>query len=323
MPTGGAREASRKAKAGLLLRRGCVAAPVRQVLRQLRVGHLRVLVVGVGVDVGAVRRDCAQLDHERETVRREVLLRLLVVVQRAVRAARPVPLAPPRADVAVGEVEPEVLAHARLLAHPRRRVGRDLLVRRQLHQLLCVLRGQSLRLPRDSALLPLLHRADVRDDRLAARRHKLGELLARERHALPRRHQHQRSLGRLVVLRAVDAEAAVDAERHFGRRGVGCVALGPQRAALLQVHVQRLAAPHRRRLHVLRSKAEVGAQRDVKAARRERAVEAEHALVVVHLVVLGGRHQAAHARTDTIEERLHKHTPGCMAMMRSRFSFTQ
>mmetsp|Transcript_31999 Transcript_31999/g.67330 ORF Transcript_31999/g.67330 Transcript_31999/m.67330 type:complete len:201 (-) Transcript_31999:721-1323(-) len=61
-----------------------VDAPVRQVLRQLGINHLGVLVLGVRVHVGPVRCDGAQLDHQREAVWREVLLGLLVVVERAV-----------------------------------------------------------------------------------------------------------------------------------------------------------------------------------------------------------------------------------------------
>ena len=80
--------------------------PVRQVLGELRVHHQVVLVGCVRVDVGAVRRDRAELHDEREAVGRVRRPRDRVVVERAVRPARAVVLAAARADVAVGEIEP-------------------------------------------------------------------------------------------------------------------------------------------------------------------------------------------------------------------------
>ena len=57
---------------GRLLHGGHVDAPVAKVRLELRVEHEVVLVGGVAVDVRAVRRDGAQLDHERVFVARVV-----------------------------------------------------------------------------------------------------------------------------------------------------------------------------------------------------------------------------------------------------------
>mmetsp|Transcript_27860 Transcript_27860/g.65032 ORF Transcript_27860/g.65032 Transcript_27860/m.65032 type:complete len:213 (-) Transcript_27860:634-1272(-) len=78
-----------------------VDSPVCQVLGQLRVAHLSVLVVGVAVHVGAARRDGAQLDNQRKTIRREVHLRLVVVIERTIGSSRTVILPPPGANVPI------------------------------------------------------------------------------------------------------------------------------------------------------------------------------------------------------------------------------
>ena len=143
-----------------------VDAPVRQVFRESRVGHHVVLVGGVRVHVGARRCDRAELDRERVLLPGR--LTRVVVAQRAAVAAAAIPVLTSGADVAVGEVEPQVLRDARLGASPAFGIGRDLAA---LAWLLRQRRG----VPRRHArLLPrrhlfLLVEAGVREDRVDAR----------------------------------------------------------------------------------------------------------------------------------------------------------
>mmetsp|Transcript_52556 Transcript_52556/g.87204 ORF Transcript_52556/g.87204 Transcript_52556/m.87204 type:complete len:210 (+) Transcript_52556:889-1518(+) len=110
-----------------------VDPPVREVLSEVRVSYLGILFGCVRVHVGALRRDRSQLDDQREAVRWMCSPCLLIMIERTVRAATAVPLPASRADVPIGEVEPEILLHARFLACPVRRVCGNLLCGGKLH----------------------------------------------------------------------------------------------------------------------------------------------------------------------------------------------
>ena len=148
-----------------------VDAPVRQVFRESRVGHHVVLVGGVRVHVGARGGNGAELDRERVLLPGR--LARVVVAQRTAVAAAAVPVLTAGADVAVGEVEPQVLRDARLGASPAFGIGRDLAALAGfLRQRRGVPRRHARLLPRRHLLL--LVEAGVREDRVDARGDRRG-----------------------------------------------------------------------------------------------------------------------------------------------------
>ncbi len=286
-----------------------VDPPVSEVLREERVGDLVVLVRRVRVDVCARRSDRAELDHQREAVGRVGHASLLVVVERAVRTARAVVLPAPRADVPVRQVEPQVLLHARLGAHPVLRVGRDLApgLHRQLHEVRRVARRLDVHLPRDGGVLLLRRARLVIDERVGRLDDQLGKLGAGQpkahgRLGFARAEADERLLLHHVVLLLVRLEPTLNADGELRWCTVILVRWRLGDLAPLAVEVEARSVALAVQLHELCAEAEVALERHVQPFRRERRVERECALVVAHLVVrAGGADAGAHLRSDRIE----------------------
>mmetsp|Transcript_25412 Transcript_25412/g.73287 ORF Transcript_25412/g.73287 Transcript_25412/m.73287 type:complete len:604 (+) Transcript_25412:726-2537(+) len=282
-----------------------VNAPVLEMPRQVGVLDHVVLVGGVGVDVGALRRDRPELHDEREEV--APLLLLVEVVQRPVAAAGAVPEAPATADVAVRQIQPEVLRVPALLALPVLGVRADLPRGRQLHQVLEVLRLAELvvRLPAVRGLHG--RRPLVRHDRVARAGDDHGKVRAGQRHGrLDPCHVHGKQRVLLGNVPLVLQEATGHANSQL--RGLVCSAcgrlLGHSLKLLDEVEAPRTAPLHVEIHHVGR-KAHPRLEVHTEAGLAEGRVKREDTLVLVDLVVVLGDLDAVHERAHLFDSSLH------------------
>mmetsp|Transcript_30560 Transcript_30560/g.98451 ORF Transcript_30560/g.98451 Transcript_30560/m.98451 type:complete len:242 (-) Transcript_30560:126-851(-) len=179
-----------------------------------------------------------------------------------------------RADVPIGEVQPQVLRHSGFFALPCLGVGGDLLAVVDLDQAVCVLGDLSLVLPGHHLRFVLREVTCLKD---AVHNHgdQFGQLLVGKGNQYPFREQRE-EVGLLVLkLLLVDLESSLHSDGHLGR-GLRILSLLGLFGNFLPAHVQveREVRARKVQVHEAASKPLVVRQADKESVWRLWRVEA-------------------------------------------------